>query len=50
MTSTNAARPRNAPVARSSVSRRLEIPPFVRITFDTVPLTAKSVEAAVTIA
>ena len=37
-------------VARSSVSRRLEIPPFVRITFDTVPLTAKSVEAAATIA
>ncbi len=38
-----------APVARSSVSRRLETPPSVRMIFETVPLIAKSVDAAVTI-
>jgi hypothetical protein len=46
----NTARPRNAPVARSSVSRRLVMSADVRITFETVPLIAKSAAAAVTIA
>jgi hypothetical protein len=48
--SRKAARPTNAPVALSSVRRRLVISLPVRISFDTVPLIANSVEAAVTIA
>ena len=37
-------------MARSSVSRRFEMPPSVRMILETVPFTAKSADAAVTIA
>ena len=50
MTASTAASPRNAPVARSSVSRTLVTPLWVRITLDTVPFTANRAEAVVTIA
>jgi hypothetical protein len=46
----NTARPTNAPVARSSVSRRLVMSAEVRITLETVPLIAKRPAAAVAIA
>src|SRR5918912_1410222 len=49
-TARTAKRTRNAPVARTSVSRSELTPPDWRITFETPPLTAHSVAAVSTIA
>jgi hypothetical protein len=50
VTSRNAARHANAPVARSCVRGSVVIELPVRITFETVPFTAKSTAAATAIA